>query len=77
MKATRFVREESEKFFLQNIPLREILKSTGSLTLTKASKDKLWGTGIPLHDRDALMTSKWENPNWLSNILTNIQEEIT
>ena len=61
--------------FLQNQPLLEMLKGTGSKILVEASKDKLWGTGIPLWDKDALITSKWENPGWLSNILTNIQDE--
>ena len=57
---------------LQNQPLLEMLKGTGSKTLVEASKDELWSTGIPLQDKDALITSKWENPGWLSNILTNI-----
>ena len=65
---SRGIREK----FIQNQPLFEMLKGTGSKTLAEASKDKLWGTGIPLHDRDVLITSKWENPGWLSTILTNI-----
>ena len=52
-----------------------MLKGAGSKTLAEASKDKLRGTGIPLHDQDALITSKWENPGWLSTILTNIWDE--
>ena len=62
----------SREKFIQNRPLFQMLKGTGSKTLAEASKDKLWGTGIPLHDRDDLITSKWENPRWLSTILTNI-----
>ena len=58
--------------FVQNRPLLEMLKGTGSLTLTEASKDKLWGTGIPLRDSNALSTFKWENTGWLSRILISI-----
>ena len=62
--------------FMQNTPLLEMLKNTGSLILTEASKDKTWGTGIPLHDINALHTSKWKNKGWLSSILMTIQDEV-
>ena len=58
--------------FVQNKPLLEMLKGTGSLMLAEASKDKLWGTGVPLRNSNALSTSNWENPGWLSKILTSI-----
>ena len=62
--------------FMQNTPLLEMLKNTGSLILTEASKDKTWGTGIPLHDIDALHTSKWKNKGWLSSMLMTIHDEV-
>ena len=62
---------------MQNRPLLEMLKGTGSLTLAEASRDKLWGRGIPLRDSNALSTSKWENTGWLSRILISIQEEFS
>ena len=62
--------------FIQNTPLLEMLRNTGSLILTEASKDKTWGTGIPLCDIDALHTSKWKNNGWLSSILMTIRDEI-
>ena len=53
----RWMKEEYElcakgirEKFIQNTPLLEILKNTGSLILAEASKDKTWGTGIPLRD---------------------------
>ena len=58
--------------FVQNKPLLEMLKGTGSLTLAEASKDKLWGTGVSLRDSNALSISNWENPGWLSEILISI-----
>ena len=62
--------------FIQNTPLLEMLKNTGSLILAEASKDKTWGTGIPLRDTNALCTSKWKNNGWLSRILMMIRDEV-
>ena len=58
--------------FIQNTPLLEMLKNTGSLIFAEASKDKTWGTGIPLRDTNALCTSKWKNNGWLSRLLMMI-----
>ena len=81
--AQRWIREGYElcakgirEKFIQNTPLLEMLKSTGSLILAEASKDKTWGTGIPLCDTNALCTSKWENNGWLSRILMNIRDDV-
>ena len=62
--------------FMQNKPLLEMLKNTGSLIVAEASKDKTWGTGIPLCDIDALCTSKWKNKGWLSSMLMMIRDEV-
>ena len=62
--------------FMQNKPLLEMLKNTGSLIIVEASKDKTWGTGIPLHDTEALCTSKWKNKGWLSSMLMSIRDEV-
>ena len=53
-----------------------MLKNTESLILAEASKDKTWGTGIPLHDIDVLRTSKWKNKGWLSSMLMTIRDEV-
>ena len=58
--------------FVQNKPHLEMLKGTGSLMLVEASKDKLWGTGVSLRDSNALSILNWENPGWLSELLTSI-----
>ena len=47
--------------FEQNPLLPDMLKNTAPKILMEASKDKLWGTGIPIRDKDALNQSKWEN----------------
>ena len=53
----------------------EMLKNTGPLIIAEASKDKTWGTGIPLRDTEALHISKWKNKGWLSNMLMLIRDE--
>ena len=62
--------------FLQHRLLMEMLKGTSTKVLAEASKDKLWGTGIPLQDPDVLKTNKWENEGWLSNILATIRNDL-
>ena len=37
--------------FEQNILLKRFLKSTSLTQLGESSYDKLWGTGLPLHDK--------------------------
>ena len=71
-KCARGIREK----FVQNNSLLESLKSTYPKTLAEARIDKLWATGIPLRDKDALVKSNWESPGWLSKILTKIRDDI-
>ena len=52
-----------------------MLKETKELTLAEASKDKLWGTGIPLRDVNVLNVAKWENRGWLLEVLHSIRED--
>ena len=58
--------------FTQNPLLMHMLKVTAPKTLVEASNDKLWGTGIPLRDYDALKTNKWHGKGWLSDMLHKI-----
>ena len=69
-------KKKTKEKFMQNKPLLEMLKNTGSLIIAEASKDKTWGTGIPLHDTEALCTSKWKNKGWLSSMLMSIRDEV-
>ena len=61
--------------FEQNDHLMATLLATDNMMIAEASRDKLWGTGIPLKDKDALTREKWENPGWLSRILINIRDD--
>ena len=61
--------------FLQNPPLLSMLKMTTPKILAEATQDRLWGTGIKLHDTCALDTEKWSGPGWLSRMLHTIRGE--
>ena len=39
--------------------LRDILLSTGNMTLVEATYNTMWGTGVPLHMRDSVNENKW------------------
>ena len=60
--------------FMQNPPLYQMLRSTGTKIIVEASLDKLWGTGISLRDNQALNSSHWYGKGWMSTILTDIRD---
>ena len=62
--------------FLQNPPLLSMLKATTPKTLAEATQDRIWGTGIRLHNTGALDTEKWTDPGWLSRMLHTIRCEL-
>ena len=47
--------------------------STGDKLVVEASRDPVWGTGIPLSNREVLTRSKWVGNGILSDILMNIK----
>ena len=51
-----------------------MLKTTEPKTLVEASKDKLWGTGIPLNDTHVLNSRKWHGKGWLSEMLHIVRD---
>ena len=61
--------------FIQNRDLITILKTTEPKLLVEVSIDRLWGTGIPLKDSNALNDKRWKSKGWLSNMLTIIRDE--
>ena len=62
--------------FVQNPWLKKLLFSTKEDTLAKATYDKLWGTGVPLHRRDCTDRNKWHNTGIMDEILMDIREEL-
>ena len=62
--------------FQQNNNLLMMLKSMGSKTIVEATADKLWGTGISLHDHQSLNPEKWHSKGWMSAMLTEIWDNL-
>ena len=62
--------------FLQNPTLMNMLRTTTPKLLVESSYDKIWGTRIPLNDKDALNKNNWYTNGWLSDMLMNIRENI-
>ena len=58
--------------FNLNPTLLKMLTTTSPKLLVEGSSDKIWGTGIPLKDTDALNREKWYNTGWLSTMLIDI-----
>ena len=61
--------------FKSNEALLNLLKSTGDKMLVESCRDQLWGTGIPLRDKDCLNREKWSGQGILGEILTELQDE--
>ena len=59
--------------FIQNKELIAMLKTTEPKLLVEASINRVWGTGIPLKDSNALNYKRWKSKGWLSNMLTIIR----
>ena len=45
------------------------------MKIVKASYDKVWGTGIPIHSDECLNEDKWHGFGILGEILMEIREE--
>ena len=59
---------------MSNPYLVNMLQSTGNKTLVEACYDKLWGTEIPLRDKDCLKEEQWTNIGIQGEILMEIRE---
>ena len=62
--------------FEQNPMLRNLLLNTGDQTLIESSRDKEWGTGIPLHDDRCLLPDKWTSQGLLGKILEEVRASL-
>ena len=52
-----------------------MLKSTAPKTIVEATTDKLWETGISLHNHQSLNPDKWYNKGWMSIMLMEICDD--
>ena len=57
----------------QNAQLMNLLQSTGNQLIVEASRDTVWGTGIPLNSKDVLDRTKWTSNGILSDILMRVR----
>ena len=60
--------------YLQNPTLLNMLRITSPKLLVESSADKIWGTGIPLKEKNALNKEKWHNTGWLATMLMNMRD---
>ena len=60
----------------QNNNLKELLLNTGTKTIVECSKDKDWGTGVPLGRYDCLSEDKWYGQGILGPLLMEIRSEL-
>ena len=65
-----------EAKFISNPYLINMLQSTGNKTFVEACYDKLWGTGIPLHDKDCRKKDLWSNTGIQGEILMEIRQSL-
>ena len=52
-------KQESRPNMSRNNSLKELLLNTGTKTIVECSKDRDWGTGVPLGRFDCLSEDKW------------------
>ena len=62
--------------FQQNQHLKGMLKSTGNADLVEASYNRIWGTRIPLKDRDCLNKTNWYGTGILGEMLMEVRQEL-
>ena len=63
--------------FGQNLTLRENLVNTGDVKIVESSLDTFWGTGLHLHDRNALDCRYWSNQGGaMSEILHEVRQAL-
>ena len=60
--------------FLQNQHLLDELLQTGNKTLVESSYDDVWGTGIPLSNKNCHVKEQWKSFGILGRILMNIRK---
>lgn len=62
--------------FRQNDQLKKTLIDTGDCTLLEASKDKVWGCGLSLYDKDLVVAEKRNGSNLMGKILESVRKEL-
>lgn len=61
----------------QNAHAADALLATKDYVIGEASKDSVWGTGIPLHHKNCTNTNLWTGSNCLGKILGEVRDLIS
>ena len=61
--------------FCTSSTLTNLLLSTGEKMIVEACHDELWGTGIPLQDKNCLVRENWTGQGIMGEILTELRQE--
>ena len=63
--------------FRDNPELRTFLPQTKNTTLVEASPtDKVWGIGLPLHNKDCFDPDSWKGKNLAGKVLERVRQTI-
>ena len=74
--ATQLCKAGIKAKYEQNNSLKELLLNTGTKTIVECSKDRDWGTGVPLGRFDCLSEDKWYGRGILGPLLMEIRSEL-
>ena len=74
--ATQLCKAGIKAKYEQNNSLKELLLNTGTQTIVECSKDRDWGTGVPLGRFDCLSEDKWYGRGILGPLLMEIRSEL-
>ncbi len=62
--------------FTQNPHLAKALKETNGKIIAEATREKMWGTGVGLHEAGALIQDTWTGYGIMGDILMDIRDNI-
>ena len=62
--------------FESNKCLADMLLSTCGKEIVEATYDTMWGTGVPLHQKDCVDKKKWKQVGLLSSILMKVRDRL-
>ena len=75
-KAAQLCKAGIKAKYEQNNILRDLLLNTGTKTIVECSKDREWGTGVPLSRADCLSEDKWFSKGILGPLLMEIRSDL-
>ena len=75
--ASRLCKAGIRAKYEQNNSLKKLLLNTGTKKIVECSKDRDWGTGVPLGRFDCLSADKWYSRGILGPLLMEIRSELS